>query len=373
MIRAAIWTVLAMMASAAPASAADEGGLLYPTINFVLLIAVLIYFARKPIQAFFSDRRTAIRKDLDEAAAMKRQAEERYAQWQRKLVDLERELAEIRAGSQERAEAERASLLEDARAAAERIRSDAATAVEHELRRARTRLREEASQLAIELAAGILGEQVTAQDRNRLIDEFIERVATRAASRGERSRRRSAMRSSAAARRYARALFMLADETGAVAKIRAELAQISGLFESEPQLRNALFRPLHPVAERRAVLRSLCERLSLETTLRNFFAYAIDQRRLVDFEAIRAEFERLADTAAGLVKARVTAAAPLDDAQRQRLQSALAARTGQRVELDVSVDPSLIAGAVAAVGNVVFDGSLRTQLSQLRDTLSRGN
>ncbi|TMA33100.1 MAG: hypothetical protein E6J87_11055 [Deltaproteobacteria bacterium] len=159
------------------------------------------------------------------------------------------------------------------------------------------------------------------------------------------------MRSSTAARRYARALFALAEETGSVATVRAELARVAALFEAEPALRNALFRPLHPVAERRAVLRSLCERLALSATVRNFFAYAIDQR----------------------LKARVTAAAPLDDPQRERLQNALAARTGRSVELEVSVDPGLIGGAVATVGNVVFDGSLRTQLHQLRTTLSRGN
>jgi F-type H+-transporting ATPase subunit delta len=180
------------------------------------------------------------------------------------------------------------------------------------------------------------------------------------------------MRSSAAARRYARALFALAEETGSVDRVRAELAEMARLFEAEPALRGALFRPLHPVAERRAVLRSLCERLSLLPIVRNFFSYAIDQRRLVDFDAIRAEFEQLADAAAGRLKALVTSAAPLGDAQRERLQRALAARTGRNVELDVSVDPSLIGGVVATVGNVVFDGSLRTQLSQLRDTLSRG-
>lgn len=180
------------------------------------------------------------------------------------------------------------------------------------------------------------------------------------------------MRSSAAARRYARALIGLADESGAVSQIRGELAGMAALFESEPALRNALFRPLHPVAERRAVLRSLCERLSLTPTVRNFFAYAIDQRRLVDFDAIRSEFEALADAAAGVIKARVVSAVPIDGAQRERLQTALAARTGRSVELEVSIDPALIGGAVATVGNVVFDGSLRTQLHQLRNLLSRG-
>ena len=178
MKRAPIWVAIGLVLAAAPAYAAEEGGgLLYPAVNFLLLLAVLFIFTRKPIQAFFGDRRAAIRKDLDDAAALKRRAEERYAQWNRRIVDLERELAEIRAGAQERAEAERASLLADARAAAERIRSDAANAVEHELRRARAGLREEASQLAIELASGILREQVTTQDRDRLIDEFIERIA----------------------------------------------------------------------------------------------------------------------------------------------------------------------------------------------------
>jgi F-type H+-transporting ATPase subunit b len=167
--------LLAVLA-AAPAGASEEGGLLFPAINFALLLATLFVLTRKPIRNFFGDRRAAIRKDLDESAALKRRAEERYAQWQRKLVDLDRELEKIRTDARERAEAERVSLLADARAAAERVRSDAANAVEHEVRRARANLRAQASQLAVELAAGMLRDQVTAQDRDRLIEEFIERI-----------------------------------------------------------------------------------------------------------------------------------------------------------------------------------------------------
>lgn len=169
--------VLGLAAAASPALAAEEGdSLFYPMLNFLLLIGTLFVLARKPIQNFFAERRNAIHKELADAAALEKVARERYAQWQRRLVDLERELVEIRASAQERAEAERASLLADARAAAERIRTDAANAVEHELRRARVGLREEASQLAIELASGILREKVTSQDRDRLIDEFIVRI-----------------------------------------------------------------------------------------------------------------------------------------------------------------------------------------------------
>jgi F-type H+-transporting ATPase subunit delta len=90
------------------------------------------------------------------------------------------------------------------------------------------------------------------------------------------------------------------------------------------------------------------------------------------FDAIRDEFNRLADEAAGRVRAEVRSANPLRDEQRARLVDALARRTGKNIELTMHVDPSLIGGAIATVGGLVFDGSLRTQLSQLRSTLTQG-
>jgi F-type H+-transporting ATPase subunit delta len=180
------------------------------------------------------------------------------------------------------------------------------------------------------------------------------------------------MRSSAAARRYARALFALAKEEDRIAETRQELQQLANLLAENEELHHALFRPLHPVAERRAVLREVAERLGFSATVRNFFSFLVDQRRLVDFEGIREGYERLADAAAGRAKAEVVSASPLSDAQRERLRRALSARTGREVELDLSVDPSLLGGAIAAVGTLVFDGSLRTQLNQLRASLTKG-
>jgi F-type H+-transporting ATPase subunit b len=169
---------LVALAAAAPAHAAEGGDSLlgWKIANFVLLVTVLVLALRKPLQKFFADRRGAIHTDIEEAAALRKAAEERHSQWQRRLANLERELDEIRATSRERADAEREHLLADARAAAERIRRDAENAVDQELRRARARLRDEASELAVELAAGILREQVGPADRDRLLDEFIGRI-----------------------------------------------------------------------------------------------------------------------------------------------------------------------------------------------------
>ena len=177
---------------------------------------------------------------------------------------------------------------------------------------------------------------------------------------------------SRAAHRYARALFALAQEEGGAASIRGELDDMARLLAANPDLRRRLFQPLHPVHERRQVLKSVCERGRGSQTIQNFFAYLIDQRRLVAFDAIRDEFNRLADEAAGRIRAEVQSASPLRDEQRAQLVDALARRTGKNIDLTVQVDPSLIGGAIATVGGLVFDGSLRTQLSQLRGTLRQG-
>ena len=148
------------------------------TARILILLAVLVYFARKPLRAYFDKRRSDISGELQSSADELATAESTYAKWQRRMIDLEGELDEIRATSRQRAEAERERIIEDARATAERVQRDATTAIELELRRAREILREEATQLAIELAGERLSREVTEADRDRLIDEFIGLIAS---------------------------------------------------------------------------------------------------------------------------------------------------------------------------------------------------
>jgi F-type H+-transporting ATPase subunit b len=180
-LRSAVALLVALHALPAYASDPSASGLqtfLWPALNLVILIAVLVYFARKPLQAYFAKRRSEIQGELQSAADQLATAESTYAKWQRRMIDLESELDEIRATSRQRAEAERERIIQDARATAERIRNDATAAVELELRRAREILREEATQLAIELAGERLSREVTEADRDRLIDEFIGLIAS---------------------------------------------------------------------------------------------------------------------------------------------------------------------------------------------------
>ena len=141
------------------------------------------------------------------------------------------------------------------------------------------------------------------------------------------------MHSTAAARRYARALFSLAGEEARVAEVRDELAALGRVFNENADLQHAIFRPLHPAAERRAVLGAVGASLGSSRTVTNFLRLLVDRRRLIDFDAICQEYCRLADVAAGRILAEVVSATPLREEQRERLRHALAARTGKQVEL----------------------------------------
>ena len=179
------------------------------------------------------------------------------------------------------------------------------------------------------------------------------------------------MPSSAAARRYARALFGLAKEDGVTTQVAGELDTLAELFEASPELREALIIPLYPVKQRISVLKGVAQAESLSGLTTNFYSFLIEQRRMVDFAGIREEYARLVDLDSGLVTAEVLSASPLDEQKQDRLRRALSQRTGMEVRLDVTIDESLIGGAIAKVGDLVFDGSIRAQLEGLRANLTK--
>ena len=150
--------------------------LVYPALNLLLLLVVLTAVFRKPFRGYFADRRVRIQGEIEAAARLRKEAEDRYASWQKRMSELDAELERIHSTARQRAELERDRIVEAARAAATRIRHDAGVAVEHELRRAREQLREDAANLAVELAGDLLREQLDDADRKRLLDEFIDTI-----------------------------------------------------------------------------------------------------------------------------------------------------------------------------------------------------
>lgn len=178
---------------------------------------------------------------------------------------------------------------------------------------------------------------------------------------------------SVVAARYARALVEVVvrpgsgiDPDGAVAQLRAFDAALRG----SAGLRNILLSPAVSAARKKAVAKRIAARMDLARQIGNFLLVVIDHRRVSDFSAIADAFEELLDEQLGFVRADVTSAQELTAAQRQDLESRLAALSGKRARPRYRVDPSLIGGAIAKVGSTVYDGSVRGEIGRLRAKLA---
>lgn len=150
--------------------------LLFQLLNLGILLGAIIYFARKPVLEYFQGRHAQIKGDLETAAALLTEAEERNAEIQSKLAALQAEVEELQSQARTRAEEESQRILAEAQRSADRIQADATAAIDQELLRAQRELRAEAAGLAVDMAADILSQQVGDADRARLLDEFISRV-----------------------------------------------------------------------------------------------------------------------------------------------------------------------------------------------------
>jgi len=121
------------------------------------------------------------------------------------------------------------------------------------------------------------------------------------------------------------------------------------------------------------VLEELITVLKPSKTVWSFLLLLIDRNRLSFLPGISREFLRMVDEHTGRVRANVTSAQPLDAGDVARLKRTIEQKTGKQVILQQQTDPELIAGMVTQIGSIVYDGSIRTRLQQMRQTLLRGD
>jgi F-type H+-transporting ATPase subunit delta len=173
-------------------------------------------------------------------------------------------------------------------------------------------------------------------------------------------------------KRYTRALFELAAEAGKVQAIGEDLATVESLLAADEALRDALMSPLMTRDDKSQVLDAVIEAAGFDPLVGNFLRILLDARKLPFVPDITAAYRELADEASGRVRGVAVAAMPLEDEDMQSLAQALSKAVHKEVLLEAQVDPALRGGLVARVGNLVFDGSLRTQLQRMRETLIKG-
>ena len=175
------------------------------------------------------------------------------------------------------------------------------------------------------------------------------------------------------AKRYARALLDIGREDGKFEQYGQELGEVAALFDQAPELESVLANPAFVFEGRRNLLNALLDKAGLSPIVNNFFRLLMDRGRIGAAKDIHTVYQRLIDEVKGITRAEVSSAAALNPAEVERLAATLAKVAGREVKLEVSEDPSLIGGVVARIGDLVLDGSVKTQLASLKESLRRGD
>ncbi len=177
-------------------------------------------------------------------------------------------------------------------------------------------------------------------------------------------------RRDSAARRYAEAAFEVAQRDGTVEAWRAELDAAATLFDRDDVPRT-LANPAIPLDQRSMAVAGLLKG-SASRPVQNMIQLLLRRGRIEQLPRVAAEFRRLDDRRQGLTHATVTSAAPLTQDETRALTQRLEQSTGNRIALDVQIDPSLLGGLVVRVGDRLIDGSVRGRLERLRNWLISG-
>ena len=165
---------------------------------------------------------------------------------------------------------------------------------------------------------------------------------------------------------YANALLEVARAEGHLAGVEDDLFRFGRVFEGSDELRLSLTDPQLPAERRMAIVEELMGGKALASSAA-LASFVVGIGRANDLPAIIEAFVEKAAHFRSREVAEVRSVLPLDDTQRTRLAEALATATGKQIELKVIVDPSVLGGLVARIGDTVIDGTVRHRLDQMRE------
>jgi F-type H+-transporting ATPase subunit delta len=171
-------------------------------------------------------------------------------------------------------------------------------------------------------------------------------------------------------KRYAKALLTLGQEEGQIREYGQELRSFVQLLEEAGESGAALTSPFFPKDQRGQALAAILDKAGLSLTVNNFLNLLHRKGRLSLLAPIVEAYAKLLDEAEGVIRGTLTTATPLSDSQLSAIKGALNTMSGAKVELEVKIDPTIIGGLVARLGDLVVDSSLQTQLRLLETKLS---
>lgn len=173
---------------------------------------------------------------------------------------------------------------------------------------------------------------------------------------------------SSVARRYAQAMFTVADRQKRAVILRNELQSVVDALGQTPQMKAILDQPLLTEERKKAAIDTMFGKTFSKDTI-GFLKLLVDKRRIDLLPEVNEEFSRLVRTQQNIEFATAISAVPLTPQETQALERTLEARTGKDIELKTEVDPALMGGVLVRIGDTVLDGSVRGNLERLREHL----
>jgi F-type H+-transporting ATPase subunit delta len=170
---------------------------------------------------------------------------------------------------------------------------------------------------------------------------------------------------------YAEGIFEIARGEGVLDRVEGELLAISRAFETSPELRSNLTDLQLPLEKKQSIVDELIGGRASSLTV-GLVQLVVSQNHASELPAIANAVAEAAASSRDRAVAEVRSAVPLDDATVSRLTESLGRATGKKVEVKVVVDPSVIGGIVARVGDTVIDGSIARRVDSVRQAVAKG-
>ena len=177
------------------------------------------------------------------------------------------------------------------------------------------------------------------------------------------------MRQTILAKRYAKAIFAVGQEEGKSEAFSQTLNVLGDFLEKYPEAMDGLTNPLYPMELREKVIAHLISELQADQFMGNFLNLVVQKKRADILPEIATEFQVLVDTDQNISRGTIVSASEIPGELQAKVQSTLESITGKKVILTSEIDPFIIGGIVAKVGDLVMDGSIKTQLAGLNESI----
>ncbi len=172
------------------------------------------------------------------------------------------------------------------------------------------------------------------------------------------------------ARRYAKALINLAEKD--LENTGKSLTALADVFSNSTELSEVLSDTKVSSQIKQNVLKIILKKIKVSKLVDTFIRYLLAKRRIVLLPNIERAFNLFLQEKLGRIEAGITVAQEISEVTVGKLEKAISRYSGKEVTVNITIDPAIIGGIVTRIGSVVIDGSIHTQLNQIRQSIIRG-